>query len=111
MNKMKSPEENFKDFFKKPNKAKDYNKMEEKRILRKEYRYIKSKLESQGIQVLGYKVIDYGIQFFIKIEKWKGLMRVYMSKRKKAKYDYALFKDKIKADAINNLLTGQSTLF
>jgi ribonuclease HIII len=61
--------------------------------LAKIYQNTKSLLESENLNVTGYKAIAYGIQFSVSFSNWSGTIRIYENKKGVIRHDYSQLKN------------------
>lgn len=79
--------------------------MDNTKLLNSTFASIKLRLEHNGYLVSDFKYIDYGFQFSIIKNPWKGILRVYVNKKHQIKYDFSQLKDesiKYKIESIIN---------
>ena len=61
------------------------------------YENVKSILQTANINVSGYKLIDYGLQFTVSTLDWSGTIRIYQNKKGVLKIDYSQLKRGVNA--------------
>lgn len=67
--------------------------MDNNELLNSTFASIKPRLEYNGYLVSDFKYIDYGFQFSIAKNLWKGILRVYANKKQQIKYDLSQLKE------------------
>lgn len=77
---------------------------ENKELLENIYTMSKSRLEHYGYTISEFKHIDYGIQFAISKNLWKGTLRVYANKKQQIKYDLSQIKEESNRNEIQSIL-------
>jgi len=66
---------------------------ENKELLNYVFNTAKSLLELKNFTISDFKHIDYGIQFSISNNFWKGTIRIYVNKKQQVKYDLSQIKE------------------
>lgn len=69
-----------------------------KELLDESFKTSRINLEKDGYLITDLKAIDYGIQFHLSKNLWKGTLRIYANKKGQIKFDFS----QIKEEAIRN---------
>lgn len=83
--------------------------MNNKELLDNTFTSIKPRLEHNGYLVSDFKYIDYGFQFSITKNIWKGILRVYANKKQQIKYDLSPIKEESIKHQIDLILNESLT--
>lgn len=78
--------------------------MDNKELLDSTFTLIKPRLEQYGYLVSDFKYIDYGFQFSIVKNLWKGVLRVYANKKQQIKHDLSQLKEESIKNQIESIL-------
>jgi ribonuclease HIII len=83
--------------------------MDNKELLDNTFTLIKPKLEQNGYSVSDFKYIDYGFQFAIVKNLWKGVIRIYANKKQQIKFDLSQLKEESIKNQIESILKENTT--
>jgi len=76
-----------------------------KELLDEIFKSSRINLEKDGYLVTDLKVIDYGIQFHLSKNLWKGALRIYANKKGQIKYDFSQIKEESLRNHIQSIIS------
>jgi len=80
-----------------------------KALLGEIFKTSRNSLEKDGYLVTDLKTIDYGIQFHVSKNLWKGTLRIYANKKGQIKYDLSQIKEETVRNQIQLIIDGNTT--
>lgn len=79
--------------------------MDDKELLYEIFKTARIRLEKDGYLVTDLKAIDYGIQFHLSKNLWKGTLRIYANKKGQIKYDLSQIKEEGIRNQVQSILS------